>query len=120
MPAAAEARRSLATSASVREFSAVTGNAMRVSVQGTNIEIVLEQDALLQAAIAKWGEPSLMNPDNYLRSPRQWKEKNGIRPTYSRSNWSQQSPSGVQLADEPAMEASAKFMAGPAAPKLSL
>ncbi len=102
------------------EFSAVTGDAMRVIVLGTSIEIVLEQDALLQAAIAKWGEPTVLNPANFLRSPRGWKEKNGVRPVYVRSDWDQQAPSSVQLADEPAMAASARLLAGPAAPKPSL
>ena len=102
------------------EFSAVTGDAMRITVDGTRVEAVMEQDALLQAAVAKWGEPTVLNPANFLKSPRVWKEKNGIRPVYGLSDWSQQSPSSIQLADEPAMAASATFMAGPAAPKPSL
>ena len=101
------------------EFSAVTGNAVRIDARGRTVVALWERDELFQAAVAKWGEP-LPHRGDGLPKYLVWADRDGFHPTYRLSDRSVQEPAHVSMADEPARAASAASLAGPPKPKSSL
>ena len=101
------------------EFSAISGNAVRIAARAKQVEVVKEQDELFQAAVAKWGEPPWPKVSG-MPKLFEWPDRNGIHPTYRLSTPSDQTPAYVTLADDPARAASQAFLAGPPKPKSSL